>query len=52
MSVATLMFTGDTIMQRRISSYDEKDFLEVIDAVRATDGGFTNLEGCLQSGED
>lgn len=52
MSDVRLMFTGDTILQRRLSACVEKDFLEVVDAIRSTDGGFTNLEGCVQAGED
>ena len=52
MSGVTLMLTGDTILQRRVSPSNEKGFRSAIDAVRSTDAGFTNLEGCIQAGED
>lgn len=40
----TLALTGDAIITRRISVYDEPDFLEMIGLVREADAAFTNLE--------
>ncbi|MEJ2205195.1 MAG: hypothetical protein P8170_13925, partial [Gemmatimonadota bacterium] len=40
----TLALTGDAIITRRLSVYDEPDFLEMIELVRSADAAFTNLE--------
>lgn len=40
----TLALTGDAIITRRLSVYDEPDFLEMIELVRDADAAFTNLE--------
>jgi poly-gamma-glutamate capsule biosynthesis protein CapA/YwtB (metallophosphatase superfamily) len=36
--------TGDAIITRRLSVYDEPDFLEMIELIRGADAAFTNLE--------
>jgi poly-gamma-glutamate synthesis protein (capsule biosynthesis protein) len=36
--------TGDAIITRRLSVYDEPDFLEMIELIRSADAAFTNLE--------
>gem|GEM_PF-36046 len=40
----TLALTGDAIITRRLSVYEEPDFLELIDMIRGADAAFTNLE--------
>lgn len=40
----TFALTGDAIITRQLSVYDEPDFLEMIDLVRGADAAFTNLE--------
>ena len=40
----TLALTGDAIITRRLSVYEEPDFLELIDLIRGADAAFTNLE--------
>ena len=40
----TVALTGDAIITRRISVYDEPDFLEMIELIRGADAAFTNLE--------
>ena len=40
----TLALTGDAIITRRLSVYDEPDFLEMIELIRGADAAFTNLE--------
>ena len=40
----TLALTGDAIITRRLSVYDEPDFLELIELMRGADAAFTNLE--------
>jgi poly-gamma-glutamate capsule biosynthesis protein CapA/YwtB (metallophosphatase superfamily) len=48
----SIALTGDTILQRRVSVCEDPQFLAAVEAVRAADVGFTNLEGCIQAGED
>jgi poly-gamma-glutamate capsule biosynthesis protein CapA/YwtB (metallophosphatase superfamily) len=48
----TLALTGDTILQRRVSACTDDRFLGAVDLVRSATLGFTNLEGCIQAGED
>src|SRR5688500_13745411 len=48
----SLALAGDTIMQRRVSTCDDPGFLGAVDVVRSATAGFTNLEGCVQHGED
>jgi poly-gamma-glutamate capsule biosynthesis protein CapA/YwtB (metallophosphatase superfamily) len=48
----TLALTGDTILQRRVSTCTDERFLAAVDIVRSATLGFTNLEGCIQAGED
>jgi len=36
---------GDVMMARKISVYEEPEFLELIDLIRKSDVGFANLEG-------
>jgi poly-gamma-glutamate synthesis protein (capsule biosynthesis protein) len=40
----TFALTGDAIITRRLSVYEEPDFLEMIELVREADAAFTNLE--------
>ncbi len=40
----TMALTGDTIITRRLSVYDEPEFLEMIELIRSADVAFTNLE--------
>jgi poly-gamma-glutamate synthesis protein (capsule biosynthesis protein) len=40
----TLALTGDSIITRRLSVYDEPAFRRLIDIVRGADAAFTNLE--------
>lgn len=40
----TFALTGDAIITRRLSVYDEPDFVEMIDLIRSADAAFTNLE--------
>ena len=40
----TLALTGDAIITRRLSVYDEPEFLEMIELIRGADAAFTNLE--------
>lgn len=49
---ASVVLTGDTILQRRLSPVADSGFKRAVEAVRSADAGFTNLEGCVQAGED
>jgi poly-gamma-glutamate capsule biosynthesis protein CapA/YwtB (metallophosphatase superfamily) len=40
----TMALTGDAIISRRLSSYQEPDFLRMLDILRRADLAFTNLE--------
>jgi len=40
----TLALTGDSIITRRLSVYQEPAFLKMIDVIRSADAAFTNLE--------
>lgn len=40
----TFALTGDAIITRKLSVYDEPDFLEMIELIRGADAAFTNLE--------
>lgn len=40
----TLALTGDSIITRRLSVYNEPEFLELIEMIRSADAAFTNLE--------
>lgn len=40
----TLALAGDAIITRRLSVYDEPEFLEMIDLIRGADASFANLE--------
>ena len=40
----TLALTGDANITRRLSVYEEPDFLELIYLIRGADAAFTNLE--------
>jgi poly-gamma-glutamate synthesis protein (capsule biosynthesis protein) len=40
----TVALTGDAIITRRLSVYDEPDFLRMIELIRDADAAFTNLE--------
>ena len=37
----TLALTGDAIITRRLSVYEEPDFLEMIDMIRGADAAFS-----------
>ena len=52
MTRLSLALTGDTIMQRHVSTCEDPAFLGAVDVVRSATAGFTNLEGCIQAGED
>src|SRR5205085_9258715 len=52
MTRLSLALTGDTIMQRHVSTCEDPAFLGAVDVVRSATAGFTNLEGCVQAGED
>jgi poly-gamma-glutamate capsule biosynthesis protein CapA/YwtB (metallophosphatase superfamily) len=52
MGKLSIALTGDTILQRRVSTCEDPGFLAAVEAVRSADVGFTNLEGCIQAGED
>ena len=47
----TMALTGDSIITRRLSVYEEPEFLEMIDLVRDADVAFTNLEVLLHDYE-
>src|SRR5438034_9500798 len=51
MTRLSLALTGDTIMQRHVSTCEDPAFLGAVDVVRSATAGFTNLEGCIQAGE-
>jgi poly-gamma-glutamate synthesis protein (capsule biosynthesis protein) len=51
-SVLSLALTGDTIVQRRLSGIDDATFRGAVDVVRGCGAAMTNLEGCIQDGED
>ena len=40
----TMALTGDSIISRRLSVYQEPEFLEMIELIRSADAAFTNLE--------
>ncbi len=40
----SMALTGDSIITRKLSVYDEPEFLQLIDIVRSADIAFTNLE--------
>lgn len=40
----TFALTGDAIISRRLSPYDEPDYLRLFDVIRSADVAFTNLE--------
>jgi poly-gamma-glutamate synthesis protein (capsule biosynthesis protein) len=42
--VFTMALTGDSIITRRLSVYEEPEFLEMIELIRDADVAFTNLE--------
>jgi poly-gamma-glutamate synthesis protein (capsule biosynthesis protein) len=44
----TFALTGDAIISRPVSSYTEPEFLRLVEAIRAADAAFTNLEIVLQ----
>ena len=39
-----MALTGDCIITRKLSVYDEPEFLKMIDLIRSADVAFTNLE--------
>ena len=46
-----VVLTGDSIINRRLSVYDEPDYLQLIGHVRAADAAFTNLETLIHNFE-
>lgn len=40
----TMALTGDSIITRKLSVYDEPEFLEMVELLRSADVAFTNLE--------
>ena len=40
----TMALTGDSIITRRLSVYEEPEFLQMIELLRTADMAFTNLE--------
>ncbi|MBI2537092.1 MAG: CapA family protein [Gemmatimonadetes bacterium] len=49
--VMTMALTGDAIITRRLSPYQEPAFLKMIDLIRGADVAFTNLEMLLHDYE-
>jgi len=47
----TMALTGDSIITRKLSVYDEPEFLEMIELLRSADVAFTNLEMLFQDYE-
>jgi poly-gamma-glutamate capsule biosynthesis protein CapA/YwtB (metallophosphatase superfamily) len=47
----TMALTGDSIITRHLSPYKEADYLRMIDLIRNTDAGFTDLEMLLHDYE-
>ncbi|MTI29422.1 CapA family protein, partial [Xanthovirga aplysinae] len=47
----SLALTGDAIITRKLSVYQEPEFLEMIDILRSADMGFTNFEMLLHDYE-
>lgn len=43
-SPLTMVLTGDSIITRRLSVYNEPEFLKLIEIIRSADVAFTNLE--------
>lgn len=43
-SEVTLALTGDSIITRRLSVYEEPEYLKLIEMIRGADAAFTNLE--------
>jgi len=39
-----IVLTGDSIINRRLSVYDEPEYLQLIEQIRAADAAFTNFE--------
>ncbi|MGO9056464.1 MAG: CapA family protein [Candidatus Binataceae bacterium] len=47
-----MAFTGNLAPQQRFSVCRDEKFLKVVELLRSADVGFTNLECCIQDGED
>lgn len=47
----TVALTGDSLITRRLSPYNERPFLAMIDLLRSSDAAFTNLEMSLNDYE-
>ena len=47
----TMALTGDSIINRKLSVYDEPDYLRMIELIRGADVAFTNLETILHDYE-
>lgn len=48
----TMALTGDAIITRRLSAYDEPGFVRMLETIRGADLAFTNLEILLHRYED
>src|ERR1043166_1339345 len=46
-----IALTGDSIIDRRISVYDEPGYVQMFDRIRRADGAFTNFEMLIQNFE-
>ena len=46
-----MALTGDSLITRRLSVYDEPEYLEMIELIRSADVAFTNLEMVLHDYE-
>src|SRR5262245_44646323 len=47
----TLAMTGDSIITRKLSAYEEPSFRKLVDMLRGADAAFTNLEMLLHDYE-
>ena len=47
-----MAFTGNLAPQQRFSVCRDEKFLKVVELLRSADVSFTNLECCIQDGED
>ena len=47
-----MAFTGNLAPQQRFSACRDEKFLKVVELLRDAEVSFTNLEGCIQDGED
>jgi poly-gamma-glutamate synthesis protein (capsule biosynthesis protein) len=48
----TAALAGDCMLTRRLSIYDEPDYLALVDVFRKADAGFVNLEGVVRNPDE